>query len=192
MSFLRQKSHVFEYFKQFRSMIEKQTGKFIKTLRLDQGGEFKKGDFIKYYKKHGIHHQFTTPYTPQQNGVVERKNRTLMECAHSVLKGKNLSNGFWAKALNTAMYFKNRSPTKCMDYKTPFEAVFGFKPTISHLRVFGCKAFSHVPKEDKKKLDSKAIKCTLLDIVGSLRLISCLILLLLRCLQAEMWYSTNK
>lgn len=77
-----------------------------------------------------------------------------------LFKGKNLTNGFWAEAVNTATYLKNRSPTKCLDYKTPFEALFGFKPAVSHVRVFGCKAFAHVPKEDSKKLDSKAIKCT--------------------------------
>jgi len=77
-----------------------------------------------------------------------------------MLKGKNLTNGFWAEAVNTVVYLKNRSPTKSLEYKTPFEALFGFKPTVSYLRVFGCKAFAHVPKENRKKLDSKAIKCT--------------------------------
>jgi len=77
-----------------------------------------------------------------------------------MLKGKNLTNGFWAEAVNTVVYLKNRSPTKSLEYKTPFEALFGFKLAVSHLRVFGCKAFAHVPKENRKKLDSKAIKCT--------------------------------
>lgn len=99
-------------------MIEKQTRKFIKILRSCQGGEFKNGDFIKYYKEHGIQQQFTTPYSPLQNGVVERKNNTLMLSAHNMLKGKNLTNGFWAEVVNTIVYLKNRSPTKCLDYKT--------------------------------------------------------------------------
>lgn len=77
-----------------------------------------------------------------------------------MLKGKNLTNGFWEEAVNTAVYLKNRSPTKSLDYKTPFEALFGFKPAVSHLRLFRCKAFAHVPKEKKKELDSKAINCT--------------------------------
>ena len=96
-------------------MIEKQTGKFIRILRSDQGGEFKKGVFTKYCNEHGIQQQFTTPYTPQQNGVAERKNRTLVECARSMLKGKNLTNGFWAEAVNIAVYLKNRSPTKSLE-----------------------------------------------------------------------------
>lgn len=102
--------------------------------------------------------QFTVPHTPQQNGVAERKNRTLVECARSMLKSKGLSNSFWAKAINTAAYIKNRSPTKYLEQKTPFEASYGFKPKVSHLRIFGCKAFAHIPKEDRRKLDAKGIK----------------------------------
>jgi len=77
-----------------------------------------------------------------------------------MLKDKNLTNGFWVEAINIVVYLKNRSPTKIIDYKTPFEVSFGVKPRVSHLRSFGCQAFVHVPKENRKKLDSKAIKCT--------------------------------
>ena len=80
-----------------------------------------------------------------------------MECARSMLKGKNISNGFWAEAVNIVVYLKNRSPTRSLEFKTPFEALYGYKPAVKHLRIFGCKAFSHIPKEDRKKLDSKAI-----------------------------------
>jgi hypothetical protein len=76
-----------------------------------------------------------------------------------MIKGKNISNGFWAEAINTVVYLKNRSPTKSLEHKTPFEAFYGFKPIVSHLRIFGSKAFSHVPKEDRRKLDAKEIKC---------------------------------
>ena len=71
-----------------------------------------------------------------------------------------MSNGIWEEAINIALYLKNRSPTKSLDFKTPFEALLGFKPAIKHLIFFGSKALSHVPKEDRKKLDSKAIKFT--------------------------------
>ena len=76
------------------------------------------------------------------------------------VKGKNLSNGFWVEAINTAVYLKNRSPTKSLEFKTPVEALLSFKSAIKHLRFFGSKDFAHVPKEDRKKLDSKAMKCT--------------------------------
>jgi transposase InsO family protein len=157
--FMRNKSDVFEYFKEFKNMVEKKTGKSIKILRSDQGGEYTSGAFIRYCKNNGIQQQFTVPHTPQQNGVVERKNRTLVECARSMIKGKNLSNGFWAEAISTVVYLKNRSPTKILENKTPFEAFYGYKPKVSHLRIFGSKAFAHIPKEDRRKLDAKAIKC---------------------------------
>ena len=75
-----------------------------------------------------------------------------------MLKGKNLSNGFWAEALNTTIFLKNRSPTKSLEFKTPYEALYGFK--LKLLRVFGSKEFAHIPKEDRRKLDSKSIRCT--------------------------------
>ena len=101
-------------------MVEKQKGKSIKILHSDQGGEYKSWDFNKYCKDNGIVQQFTVPHTPQQNGVAERKNRALVECARSMMKGKNLSNVFWAEAINTVVYLKNRSPTRCLDGVTPF------------------------------------------------------------------------
>jgi transposase InsO family protein len=140
-------------------MVEKQTGKPIKIVCSDQGGEYRLGKFIKYFKDHGIVQQFTVPHTPQQNKVAKRKNKTLVECARSMMKGKNLSNSFWVEAISTVVYLKNRSPTRCLDHKTPFEALYDSKPAVNNLRIFGCKDFAHIPKENMKKLDAKAIKC---------------------------------
>eukprot|EP00253_Pinus_taeda_P017728 PITA_17728 len=109
-------------------MVEKQTGNYIKILRSDQGGEFKSKEFNQYCKSNGILQQFTVPHTPQQNGVAERKNRTLVECAHSMLQGKNISNVFWDEATNTIVYLKKRSLAKTLELKTPFEAFYGYKP----------------------------------------------------------------
>ena len=99
------------------------------------------------------------PHTPKQNGVAERKNITLVECQQSMLKGKNIHNGFWGEAIN-AIYSKNRSPTKILNMKTLFEAFYGYTPKVNHLRVFGCKASAHIPKDERRKLDAKSIKCT--------------------------------
>eukprot|EP00253_Pinus_taeda_P024437 PITA_24437 len=140
-------------------MVENQTGKRIKVLRSDQGGEYKFGEFMNFCKQHGIVQQFTVPHTPQQNGVAEQKNRTLVECARSMLQGKSLSNGLWAEAINTAVYLKYKSPTRCLGFKTPFEALLGLKPTANNFRIFGSKSYAHIPKEDRKKLDPKALKC---------------------------------
>lgn len=156
--FLRNKSQTLKYFKEFRSMVEKHTGKSMRILPSDQGGEYKKSCVLKYCKDNGIQQQFTVLHTPQQNGVVERKNRTLVECARSMLKGKNLSNGFWAEAIHTRVYLKNSIPSRILYFKTPFEALFVYKPGVKNLRVFGSKDFAHDPKEDRKKLNSKVIK----------------------------------
>ena len=74
--------------------------------------------------------------TPQQNGVAERKNRTLVECACNMFQGKNISNGFWVEAINNVVYLNKRSPTKKLELQMPFEVFYGFKPEISHLRIF--------------------------------------------------------
>ena len=72
-----------------------------------------------------------------------------------MLQGKNISNGFWAEAINTVVYLKNRIPTKKLYLQTPFEVFHGYKPEVNHLIVFGCKAFAHIPKYEIRKLDAK-------------------------------------
>jgi len=76
-----------------------------------------------------------------------------------MLQGKQISNGFWAEVVNTAVYLKNISPTKKLEFQTPFEVFNGYKPQVKHLRIFGCKAFSHIPKDDRRKLDAKSLEC---------------------------------
>jgi hypothetical protein len=76
-----------------------------------------------------------------------------------MIKGKNLPNNLWAEAISTIVYLKNRSPTKYLEHKTPYEAFYGYKLVVSHLKFFGSKAFSHIPKEYRRKLDAKVVKC---------------------------------
>ena len=134
--FLRKKSEVFDRFKEFKALVENQTEKKIKVLRTDNGGEFCKKEFEEFCKKCGIARQKNTPYTPQQNGVAERMNRTLMEKARSMLSGTGLGQEFWAEAVETACYLVNRSPSSALEDKTPHEVWTGNKPSLSHLRVF--------------------------------------------------------
>ncbi|KAA0032275.1 Integrase, catalytic core [Cucumis melo var. makuwa] len=94
---------------------------FIKSLRSDRCGEFLSNNFNHFCKEHGIHRELTTPYTPEQNGVAERKNRTVVEMARSMLQMKGLLNDFWAEAVSTSIYLLNISPTKAVMNKTPFE-----------------------------------------------------------------------
>jgi transposase InsO family protein len=157
--FLRKKSEVFDKFKEFKALVENQTEKKIKVLRTDNGGEFYGNEFKEFCKKCGIARQKTTPYTPQQNGVVERMNMTLMEKARSMLSGVGLGQEFWAEAVGTTCYLVNRSPSSTLDDKTPHEVWSGKKPSLQHLRVFGCDAYVHVPKKNRSKLDKKVEKC---------------------------------
>jgi len=157
--FLKNKFEVFEKFQEFKIMVEKEFGQSIKTLISDNGGEFKSNDFMNFCKYHGIKRQFTTPYTPQQNGVAERKNRTIVEMARSMLQGSKLGNQFWEDVVHTSIYLLNRSPTKVVRNVTPEELWSGRKPRIGHLKIFGSTCYMHIPKEKRRKLDNKSKRC---------------------------------
>ena len=134
----------------------------LKTLRTDNGGEYTSNEFNEFLKREGIKHERSVPKTPEQNGVAERLNRTLIETVRAMLSSSRLPHKFWAEALSTAVYLKNRSYTKAVLDMTPHEAWSGSKPNVKHLRVFGCMAYSHIPKDERSKLDSKAKQCILL------------------------------
>ncbi|KAH9310278.1 hypothetical protein KI387_044223 [Taxus chinensis] len=140
-------------------MVEKQSGYFIKVLISDREGEYVSSEFLNFCKFHGIKKQFTTRYTPQQNGVAERKNRTIMEMARSMLKAKHLPNEYWAETVACVVYILNRCPTKIVKDKVPQKAWSGKKRSVSHLRIFGCVAYAHIPNERRKKLDDKGERC---------------------------------
>ena len=89
-------------------------------------------------------------------------NRTLVETLRSLLSDSRLPHKFWAEPLSTTAYLINRSPTKSLSNQTPFEAWYGKKPNVKQLRVFGCSAYIHVPKDERKKLDPKSKKCVFL------------------------------
>ena len=128
----------------------------VKVLRSDNGGEYTSDKFTKFCADKGILHEFTVPYCPQQNGVAERLNRTIMEGARSMLYQAKLPLDFWAEACSIAVYLHNRSPTAALKDETPFQRLFGRRPDISNLRVFGCVSYVHVPDSQRRKLDAKA------------------------------------
>jgi transposase InsO family protein len=154
--FLESKSQVAETFEEFQRLVENQTGKKIKVLRTDNGREYVNQGLKNILRKSGIRHQLTVPYCPEQNGLAERANRTIVERARSMLLDANLDKSFWAESTATAVYLINRSPTKRIPEMTPEEAWTGVKPNLEHLRVFGCKAMCHVPKERRQKWDPKS------------------------------------
>ena len=153
-------------FKEYVALMENATGhkvmklRTIKRLRTDNGGEYTSNEFNQYCKDKGIQRELTIPYSPQQNGVAERMNRTILDLARSMLHQTNLGFEFWAEAIATAVYIRNRSPTSKLKNQTPFECWFEKKPTVSHLRVFGCKAMVHVPAEKQtNKLGKRSLPC---------------------------------
>lgn len=154
--FLKHKSEVFEKFKIFQIYVEKQTGKPIKVLRSDNGTEYINSAMDKYLESKGIQHQKSIPYTPEQMGIAERNNRTVVERARSMLVDANLDKKYWAEAVQTAIHCKNISPTVAVPNMTPYEKWSGDKPNLEYLRVFGCRAFIHIPKAKRSKWDVKA------------------------------------
>lgn len=129
--FLKYKSEAFEYFKKFKVLVEKQSGRYIKTLRADRGGEFCSEEFDKVFVEHGIHRELNAPRTPEQNDVAERKNRTVVEMSRSMLKAKKMSNRLWGEAIATEVYLLNLSPTKAVKNQTPYGACQGCKPWVA-------------------------------------------------------------
>ncbi|GAU44417.1 hypothetical protein TSUD_100640 [Trifolium subterraneum] len=159
---IEKKSEVFTKFKKFKSLVEKQSGCDLKKLRTDGGGEYTSLEFAKFCEDEGIVHEITAPYTPQHNGVAERKNRSIMNMARSMLKGKNMPHRFWGEATSTAVHIINRSPTKKLKNKTPHEAWTGMKPSVNHFRIFGSLSFRHVPDQVRRKLDDRSQPMVLL------------------------------
>jgi len=128
-------------FKRFKAAAELESGCKLKAFRSDRGGEFNSGAFVSFCLEYGIKHNTTTLYTPQQNGVVERRNQTVVEMARCLLKSMGVPARFWGEAVKVAVYLLNRSPTKSLSGKTPYEAWFGRKPGVKHLRTFGCTTY---------------------------------------------------
>ena len=112
--------------------MERSTGRKLKAIRTDNGGEYTSSEF-KAYLKAGVRHELTIPKSSEQNGVAERMNRTLVETTRSMLVGANLSHRFWAEALSIATYLRNKSPTKAVCGMTPCEAWTGEKPQVEGL-----------------------------------------------------------
>lgn len=162
--FLVEKSDAFITFKHFKSLVEKETGSCIKCLRTDRGGEFTSQEFNQFCKENGIKRQLTAAYTPQQNGVAERKNRTVMNMVRSLLSDKKIPKNFWPEAVNWVVHILNRSPTLAVKDMTPEEAWSGIKPSVEHFRVFGCVSHVHVPDAKRKKLEDKSFSCVLLGV----------------------------
>ncbi|KAJ9553519.1 hypothetical protein OSB04_017564 [Centaurea solstitialis] len=153
---MRHKSESFERFREFQNEVQNQLGGKIKFLRSDRGGEYLSDEFDNHLMECGIVSQLTPPYTPQMNGVSERRNRTLLDMVRSMMCHSTLPMSFWGHALETAAHILNRAPTKSVE-KTPYELWKGKKPNISFLRIWGCEVY--VKRPTSEKLKPKSDKC---------------------------------
>ncbi|PWA92773.1 zinc finger, CCHC-type [Artemisia annua] len=152
---LHTKDEALDKFKVFKNEVELQLGSLIKRFRTDRGGEYM--DTL-YFQSVGIIHETTAPYTPQQNGISERKNRVLKEMVNSMLSYSGLSQGFWGEAMLTACYLLNRVPNK-RNKVTPYELWTKKKPNLNYLRVWGCRAVVRLPDPKLKTLGERGIEC---------------------------------
>ena len=154
---MKKKSETLNCFMKYHKMAETQTGLKLKVIRTDNGGEYLSNAFKSYLEHHGIIHQTTITYTPQQNGVAERMNRTLVDLVRSMLHTKEMDKKFWAEALQTAVYIRNRVVSRTLpECTTPHHRWLGTTPDLSHCRIFGTKCYYVVPKSKVKKLDPRS------------------------------------
>lgn len=149
--FLKSKHEVANTFNKFKSLVENQTGNKLKTIRTDNGTEYVNHTFKQMLERFGIVHQTTEPYTPEHNGVAEKANRTIVEMARTMLLEVKLPRKYWAEAVSTAVYLLNKCPTQVLSNEVSDEAGTGIKPNLSHLKIFGCEAMVHIPKQTRDK-----------------------------------------
>jgi transposase InsO family protein len=129
-------------FKKYKVFVEKKIGDVIWCLKIDRGEEFTSLEFNNLCSMYGVNRQLTTTvYTPQQNEVAERKNRTIINIVCNMLSGKELPKEFWPEVVNWSVYVLNRSPTLAVKDVTPEKAWSGIKPCVDHFRVFGWLMF---------------------------------------------------
>ncbi|PRQ27363.1 putative RNA-directed DNA polymerase [Rosa chinensis] len=162
---ISEKAQALEKFKIYKAEVEKELNTVIKTVRSDRGGEFygrytelgqHKGPFALFLQEQGIQAHYTTPGTPEQNGVAERRNRTFMNMVRCMMCTSGLPGMLWGEALKTANYLTNRTPSKAVS-KTPFELWKNRKPSVLHTHVWGCKAEARPYNPQESKLDSKTV-----------------------------------
>jgi transposase InsO family protein len=158
--FLLKKGEALTHYRRFSNFIHTNFERKIKGIRSDRGGEFTSKEFTEFLLSQGTTHQLTAPDTPMQNGMAERANRTVVNTARAMLHTAGLSYGFWERAIDTAVFVRNRAPTQSINFKTPYELLTGRHPDTSFLRTFGCLAYHTIPPVNRHKLAPSAEKLT--------------------------------
>jgi hypothetical protein len=136
--------------------VEKESGKKVKALRSDNGGEYISNEFKYFWSRKGIRRELIVPHNPQQNGVTERKNRMIVGAARAMLHDQALPLHLWVEACNTAVYVHNRYPHRVLGMSTTEEDFTGKKPNVSHFKIFGSSIYVDVNKDARKKLEPTA------------------------------------
>ena len=151
--FMHNKDQTFSKFCEFKALVEKELGKQLMTLRSNNGGEYISNEFKNFCNKEGIRRELIAPHNPQQNWVVERKNRTIVGAARAMLHDQGLPMHLWVEACNIVVYVQNHCPHRVLGMSTPKEAFTGKKLDVSHFKIFGSSVYVHVTKNTRKKLE---------------------------------------
>lgn len=156
---IKTKDEVKRCIKEYIANMEREKGKKVKRFRSDNGLEFCNNELDTFFKDLGIKHERSNVETPQMNGVAERINRTLLELTRSMLKSAHLPQKFWAEAVTTAAYIKNRVCHTAINDEFPLAIWMERTPSVRHLKVYGCLAYARLPEQRRKKLDDRAVRC---------------------------------
>jgi transposase InsO family protein len=155
---LKSKDEALHYFKIYKADVENQFERKIKHVRTDRGGEYFSNLFTLFCEEHRIIHERTPPYSPQSNGIVERKNHTLTDLVNAMLDTSGLSKEWWGEVILTACHVMNHVPIKNKEI-TPFEEWEKKRVNLSYSRTWGCLAKVNVPINKKRKLGPKTVDC---------------------------------
>ena len=159
---LKHKSEVFTVFLHFKAFVENQFESIIKILRTDDEGEYMSNQFKSFCLDHGIQHQLSCLYTPQQNGVAERKHKHIVESGLSMLYQSNFPSSYSCYAFSIAIYLINRLPSSVLALKSPWGLLFHSIPPLSSLKAFGCACFPLLKPYTDHKLQPKSTQCIFL------------------------------
>ncbi|KAK2574690.1 hypothetical protein KPH14_012973, partial [Odynerus spinipes] len=161
VAFLNSKDEIKDHIKRYIARVELETGKRVRRFRSDNGKEYCNKDVKLYFEEKGVKHEKSNVETPQMNGIAERTNRTLLDLVRSMLRSAHLPQKFWAEAVATAAYVRNRVSHTSLQDQIP-QVIWGGRPmSVRHLRVYGSLAYAHLPRQGQRKLDDRAAPCVL-------------------------------
>ena len=159
---LKHKNEVLSVFKHFKSMVETQFNSKLKILRTDNGSEYINNDFKSFCSISGILHQSSYPHTPEQNGVLERKHRHIVETGLTLLYQSHLPLNYWSYAFSATTYLINRMPSLVLGFHSPWEKVYSKPPSLHALKAFGCACYPYLRPFNQNKLQPRSKPCVFL------------------------------